>query len=195
MKLDLYEMLNVESGGDYSRLVEPVFVFDSNAFKYKYEPVGSAVYFTEGVGRELVDLVNVFPAQLLAEQARILNPEVVVPFVSEEREKLILEAARKVPKNRRTYLYGPGWVDTQQISHAIDLAEEGKLAVVVSNDRDVYETVDKILEMRGDLRGNLFSVSVRKHLKKIYENELNGLGRKTRISLLGKLEESFMFAA
>ena len=192
--LNLNEMLEQENLFRRVNFRNPIFVVDSNALKYKYEETDARVVITSGVVNEVLWKPEIFPTQSLYELGKILNPEIVNHFVSEEDEKIIFGASLKSPKAEYRRHKSIGWVDTQQIAFALNAARNGERVALVSNDRDISGTVDKIVEVKPEFNGKLVALSLRKYLGRIYGERFACFDREIKRFLLMQIEKDYRIA-
>jgi hypothetical protein len=194
--LPLAEMLRMErrarASSDFG---EGIFILDTNAFKYNYGGAPGNVVVTTGVIDELSNNPGIFPQETIRQLADLLNPGVISPFVSSENEALIYRASMQLPKNeQRLDGQGLGWVDTQQIAYAMDLAKEGLDVALVSNDADFHNAVRKLGEDVLGVRERVYCLSARKYLQEVHGDLLLGLNRRFRLFLLDELDREYRAA-
>lgn len=172
----------------------PIFVVDSNVLKYRHEESNARVVITSGVVNEVLWKPDVFPTQSLYELGKVLNPEIVNHFVSKEDERLILSASLKSPKAEYRRHKSIGWADTQQIAFSLDAARKGERVALVSNDADIFRTVDRIIETKPEFSEKLITLSVRKYLGRIYSGRFSEFDRDIRKFLIMQIEKDYRIA-
>lgn len=194
--LPLAEMLQLERRARArDRSEYEIFVLDTNAFKYNYSEVPDNVVVTEGVINELSRHPGSFKDESVKLLADLLNPEVVTPFVSDEDEATIYRASIRLPKDdRRKNSSGLGWVDTQQIAYAMDLARKGIEVALVSNDADFHNTIEVIGREISQVRERVFCLSARKYLEEAHKEHLRGLNVRFRKFILYELDKLYRVA-
>lgn len=196
--LPLVEMLRHEKiARGSARFGGEVFVLDANAFKYSYGgELPEEVVVTDGVMTELRKYPHIFPEESVGRLARLLNPSVVTPFVSSENEFEIYRASVRLPKDaRRAANSGLGWVDTQQLSYAMDLARAGKDVALVSNDADFRNALNVLGQRFPEVGEKVFCLSTRKYLERTNPELLRGLNRHFRSFILYELDQEHRLAS
>ena len=190
-ELNLREMTKQEARFRGIGIKNPTYIFDSNALKYLYRPTRAKIVITSGVRDEVLNLPEVFPAQSLHKLEKMIRPDGVEHFVSEEDERMIFEASIQDGKAKHRKVTGIGWVDTQQISYALRLARKGRQAILVSNDGDIFKTVAQINYFFPELASNLICLTTRKYFGRIYAKRFSEFDSKSRKFLVMQIEKDY----
>lgn len=169
-------------------------LLDTNTLRYNFSPVKSNNYkvvMTLGVVVEALRHEKIFPYESVERLKSILNPQITATFVSSRNEEIILQAHDRYRKPGRS-VGGIGWVDVQQIGYALNQARAGRKVLVVSNDKDITNT---IAVLRGDfkfMKKNSFYVSIKQYIRQKYAKNLEGIRAPFRHDLLREIESQYL---
>ncbi len=173
---------------------DPIFVFDTNAFKYRYKKTERKVVVMESCLGELFRNSEVFPDESVLELSLMLNPDVINQFVSESNEKLILETCRKYAKGDYAKQFGLGWADNQILSYALEQSRKGNYVAIVSNDANINRVVKGFIETAPELKGRITALSARRYLIQANSQRLKGLDKGFREAIAKEMEEQYRVA-
>jgi len=193
--LSVNKMLEYELGSQSREWEQGIFIFDANAFKYRYSGAPKRAVVTNGVMEELLRHRDQFGEHNIEGLTRLLNPSVVAPFVSSEDKRLIHRVSLKSPKNAlRIRGTGLGWVDTQQLAYALEQARGGEKTVLVSNDADIQNTLAELKKEIPETMKNVVGLSVSRYYLQNYSYLFRGLNRLARNLILYEVDKMYRAA-
>ena len=178
---------------DHLSSPDTVVLLDTNAFKYQFDPNPYKIVITSSIIAELGRHPDVFPDHAVFEMGLLLDPDIVVPFVSPEDEYLIIEASMRVSKRKNTAEH-LGWVDMEQIAYALERARNGRNTALISNDGDILETVKYLRKSTPEMREHTRAISVQRYLERIHWGRLKGLESPYQMAIKREIESRYLAA-
>ncbi len=170
-------------------------VLDTNALKFSYDSWNSEDLFDErlrykvvvtaGVINEMRNRPSIFGRDAAEEIKRVLNPQEIIPFMSLDDRRLILQASLLAMKRKRKYGDKDiGCVDSQQIVYALDRARSHLPSVLLSDDGDILGSTRILRQWFPCAEQYMFAVSPTLYLRRKYLHLSEGLTNTLRESSL-----------
>ena len=169
-------------------------LLDTNTLRYNFSPVKSNNYrvvMTLGVIVETLRHEKIFPYESVERLKSILNPQIPAAFVSSRNEEIILRAHDRNRKPSRP-AGGIGWADIQQIGYVLNQARGGRKVLVVSNDKDITNTIAALQEDFKFMRNNSSYVSIEQYIKQKHAKNLKGIRSPFRHGLFKEIESHYL---
>lgn len=170
-------------------------VMDTNSFKYRWfrsGVVNARPVLHLGIVNELSNHLDVFSDDDIAAFVKVLKPEVVVATVDGFNRRLIESVVKKGARKNRNRSNGQiGEVDLHTISYAIERARVGKYSLAVSDDPDVYDTIELLREKEDFVGARVACVSPRRYVLNQYSDWLSFFNCKVRNGFSIGIEEKY----
>lgn len=179
-------------------------MMDTNSWRYRFSRSPHKIVITPGIQKELDMHPHFFPPYSVGQLKSILNPKTVVPFPSLQDESLIALASLKyqIEKTRKqegdvdfSGLRQIGWVDTQQLAHALQNARNRERTIIITNDGDLLGAVKHMRRMNIYARQGVHAVSIQRYIERKYGGLLKGVRGKARLAAIRELEQGYLIAA
>lgn len=197
------EELAKEAWGGLDSLANIGTIFDTASVGYRWKESVVEAIITTGVMGELWKHIDKFPHETIRDFAYMFDPEVVEEMTSLEDEVLIKKATLKYAKNfvdingmkARRKNGSIGWVDTQQISHAMERAREGYKTLIISDDWDIMGTVIALSQELDYVKNNVWVLSVKKYLERVHKDRLSGLEKQYKNEMVREIISQYRSVA